>query len=261
MEKVEAINSSYNLNDIEKKQKTRSIIGSIAGVSVGLIASIALTKKSMPLKDVFVKKDFTGSMKNLYNYTKIDYEGFRGFVSIVSQAFGAAGGSLIGGLSVYKNLQNIDNETKDKIKADKKAKVKEALYMTNNVLIPTAFVKSGEWALETIKNNANSAKLQKVASSKILKGALTALALVGGMMTSLSVTNTINNKYIEKRDAHKKKMRPLDFIYHVDDIIPILISSKNPICAKLPIDRALPFIYGYMGSKVGQGSKEDHAHK
>lgn len=262
MEQIEALNLNnyYNSDTFKKKQKIRSITGSVIGVAAGLSVSIALSKKTMPVKDVFIKNDFSKSLKNLYNYTKIDYEGFKGFVSMVAQAGGAALGSLIGGLSVYNNKTSKaiepDISTKDKIKADKKAKIKEALFMTNNVLIPTALVKGGECGLETIGKNAKSANIQKLSGSKIVKGLTTVLALAGGMAASLSVTNTINNKFIEKENADNKKMRPLDFIYHIDDIIPVLISSKNPICAKLPIDRALPLIYGFMGSKVGQESKE-----
>ncbi len=254
MNKVENINQ--NNNDTVKKINKRSTIGSIIGVSAGLIASIALSKKAMPIKDVFVKGDFQKSAKNLYNYTRVDYEGFKGFLSMVFQASGAAFGSLIGALSVKNNDKSTDEND-----LNKKAKIKEAIFMTNNVLIPTALVKGGEFGLEKLAQSAKSTNIQNFASNKITKSLAVILGLVGGMITSMSVTNTINNKFIEKEKSTDKKMKPLDFIYHVDDIIPILVSSKNPICQKLPIDRLLPVIYGFMGSKVGKSNHgENHHH-
>ncbi len=269
---IEKIQNQNNQtpDQYQKKVNKRSVIGSIAGVSVGLIASIALSKKAMPLKDVFIKNDFKATAKNIFDYTKVDYEGFRGFLAMTMQAAGAAFGSLFAASTVKAD----NKEEGDK---DKKARLKEAIFMTNNVLIPTAFVKTIEHlheknidsieAAKKIKELRKSTgrgamgvepgKIRMFMTNKYLKTAGIALGLIAGMITSLSVTNTINNKYIEKEDGVDKKMRPLDFIYHVDDIIPILISSKNPICEKLPIDRVLPLIYGFMGSKVGKEGAEE----
>lgn len=270
VEKVQNQNIPKTPEQYQKQVNKRSIIGSVIGVSVGLVASIALSKKAMPIKDIFVKNDLKASAKNIYDFAKVDYEGFKGFLSMTAQAAGAAFGSLLGALSVKAP----DSE---QAKKDNKAKLKEAIFMTNNVIIPTACVKTIEYlydkninTIETGKKlkdfrkskgistkGLDASKLQIFMTNKYLKTLGIALGLIGGMMTSLSVTNTINNKYIEKEDSKDKKMRPLDFIYHVDDIIPIIISSKNPICDKLPIDRILPLIYGYMGSKVGVESAQD----
>ena len=63
----------------ERKTKKASMIGRAVGTGVGLALSIALARKKDPVKDIFVKNDVKKTIKNMLAFTKLDYEGFRGY--------------------------------------------------------------------------------------------------------------------------------------------------------------------------------------
>ena len=224
----------------EEKTKKASALGSLIGVTAGLAASITLARKNEPIKDVFVKNNFKETFNNFRKYTKLDYEGLRGYVYMLLQAVGASAGSLIAGSMCDKHSEN------------RVEKLKEAVFVINNVAIPTAFAKTIEHILCVAKNSNEKTILKTIANNKILKNISVILGLAVGMATSMSVSNTINTKMIEPNDKRKKTIKPTDFLIHVDDIIPILISSKDSMLAGLPLDRALPLIYYILGAKVGE---------
>ena len=233
----------------EEKIKKASSLGSLIGVGIGFAASVALARKNQPIKDIFIKNNARQSFKNLLNYTKLDYEGLRGYIYMLLQASGAAIGSLVGG-SLFDNH-----------KENREEKVKEAIFVINNVAIPTAFAKTVEHILLVSKNSSERTILKKIANNKILKNIAVLLGLAGGMAASISVTNTINSKIVDPEDPSKKTIKPKDFLVHVDDIIPILISSKDSMLAGLPLDRALPLIYYILGTEVGECAQGKPSHE
>lgn len=224
----------------ERKAKKASMIGSAVGTGVGLALSIALARKKDPVKDIFVKNDVKKTIKNMLAFTKLDYEGFRGYIYMILQATGASFGSLIAG------------SWRDKNKENRLEKTKEAVFVINNVAIPTAAAKIIEHLLskENITNKSNL--LKKIANNKLLKNIAVLLGLAAGLVGSLNVSNYINTKIIEPDDTRKKTIKPTDLLVHVDDIVPILASSKNSIFNGLALDRLMPVIYFLLGSEVGE---------
>ncbi len=223
----------------EEKIKKASSIGSLIGVSLGFIASVAISRKNQPLKDVFVKGKTKETLKNIAKYTKVDYEGLKGYLYMLLQAGGATIGSFLAGSLADKHSEN------------RIEKLKEAIFVVNNVAIPAAVAKTVEHLLNICKKTDEKSVFKTIANNKILKNAATLVGLAVGMMASISVTNTINTKIVDPKDPKKKTIKPKDFLVHLDDVIPILISSKDSMLAGLPLDRALPLIYYIIGSKVG----------
>lgn len=238
----------HALETIRKEAKTRkaSALGSLIGVTTGFVASVALARKGQPIKDVFVKGSCKETMKNIAKYTKIDYEGLKGYIYMLFQAAGASIGSLIAGSMADKHSEN------------RVEKLKEAVFVVNNVAIPTAFAKTVEHVLLVAKNSTDKTILKTIANNKLLKNISVLIGLASGMATSISVSNTINTKIIEPDDKKKRTIKASDFLVHIDDIIPIMISSKESMLAGLPLDRALPLIYYILGSKVGERNYYTH---
>lgn len=231
----------HAFHTVRKEEKTKDLsrLGSLIGVSLGFITSVALTRKNQPIKDIFVKGDFKKTAKNLWDYTKLDYGGLKGYKYMLLQAAGASMGSLVAASIYDKNSENRIEKTK------------EAIFVINNVAIPTALAKTVEHILNLNKDSKN-AVLRVLSGNKILKNIAVLMGLALGVAASISVTNTINTKIIEPDDKRKKTIKPTDFIAHIDDIIPVLISSKDSALAGLPLDRIMPAIYYILGSKVGK---------
>ncbi len=227
---------------IQKEQKTKkaSILGSAIGTGIGLGLSIALARKKEPIKDVFVKNNIKKTAKNLLKFTKLDYDGFMGYIYMVLQAAGASFGSLIAG------------SWQDKHKESRIEKIKEAVFVMNNVAIPTACAKTVEYLLSKNSITDKSELLKKISNNKLLKNAAVISGLMVGLLGSLNISNFINTKTIEPDDKRKKTINPTDFLVHVDDIVPILASSKDSIFRGLPLDRCMPLIYFLLGSEVGE---------
>ncbi len=233
------LKSSINRDVIEKRTEERALIGSIVGVGIGFLTTTTLVKKNKPIKSIFVKNDFKKTFDNLKKYTKIDYEGKSGFISMVLQALGGVIGSI-----AFANT--VDKDAENRIE-----KIKEGIFTISNVIIPTGFAKVVEHFTKEDSKYSQEGILKTISNNKILKNLSLVGALALGMKTSLSVVNTINTKIIEPDDKKEKKLNPKDLIAHIDDIIPILISSKNNPLAKLPLDRFLPLIYILLGKKAG----------
>ncbi len=224
---------------IEKKADKRALIGSAIGVGGGFLLSLSFFRKNQPIKDIYVKNDLQKTFTNLKKYTKLDYEGKKGYIYMLFQALGA----VIGGSAFACTV--------DKDKENRIEKIKEGIFTLSNVIIPTGFAKIVEHYTKEDSIHTRQGILKTISNNKILKNLSLLLALAVGMKTSLSVVNTINIKIIEPDDKKEKKLNPKDFITHIDDIIPILISSKNNPLSKLPLDRFLPLIYIALGKKTG----------
>ncbi len=224
----------------EQRTKKASLIGSAIGTAIGLGISIALARKNEPIKDVFVKNDIKKTANNILKYTKLDYEGFRGYIYMILQASGASFGSLLAG------------SWQDKHKESRIEKIKEAIFVMNNVAIPTACAKSVEYLLSKKSLINKSELLKKISNNKLMKNIAIISGLMVGLLGSLNISNFINTKIIEPDDKRKKTINPTDFLVHVDDIIPILASSKDSIFKGLPLDRCMPLIYFILGSEVGE---------
>ena len=232
--------TAYLTTKKEQRTKKASLIGSALGAGLGLGLSIALARKNEPVKDIFIKNDIKKTAKNLLKYTKLDYEGFKGYIYMILQAAGASFGSLIAG------------SWQDKNKESRIEKIKEAVFVMNNVAIPTACAKTVEYLLSKDSIINKSELLKKISNNKLLKNIAVVSGLMVGLLGSLNISNYINTKIIEPDDKRKKTINPTDFLVHVDDIVPILASSKDSILHGLPLDRFMPLIYFILGSEVGE---------
>lgn len=230
------------LDDKQKKlNKKAGYIGSSIGALGAFTLCVLSNQKNNSFKDCFIKNNTAKTFKNLWDYTKLDYEGLKGYFYMTSQMAGAALGSLGAGFMIDKDKEN------------RKEKIKEAIFAIDNVVIPTAFAKTCEFLIEkgADKNNL----INGLNNNKLLKSLTVITALACGLYTSLKTSNAINNNIVDKENKNDKKIKPKDLLVHVDDIIPVLAALKGSIFARLQLDRLMPFIYLFTGAEVGEKDK------
>lgn len=143
-------------------------------------------------------------------------------------SFGSITGGLSGGLIFNKN-------------EDKKCKIKESVFQFSNIVIPTSIV-AGLLKL-TEKNKNPKSILPKIAA------VITGIGI--GMPFAATISNTINNKIIDKNHPHKRRLRFKDCFVHVDDLISALVLAKIPFADKLHVEQLLPILYGFCGYEAG----------
>lgn len=124
----------------------------------------------------------------------------------------------------------------NKNKEQRKTKVKEAAFQMMNTTIPMLMVTG---ALETCKRvNCLNKKAPKIIAS------FCAMAL--GAMSATKITNMTKGNKTEKRKYTIK-----DSVANFDDIIATIAIGFRGILKYVPVDKILPFIYIYCGSRAG----------
>lgn len=121
---------------------------------------------------------------------------------------------------------------------EKTTKYKEAVYQNLNILLPAIMV-SG------IAKAAKKLKVNKTLSTLI--GTIGGVGL--GMPLAGVWADKINNKFVDKENPTKRKIRIQDAFVHVDDLAGALAISKIPY-----VDHAgklLPFIYANCAYETG----------
>ncbi len=223
----------------DKKTQKRALIGSAIGTLLGFSVALAINKKGTTTQDIFVKGNVIKTLRNIYDYTDIDYEGLKGYFAMVLQS----GGAVLGSILAAKTI--------DKDKRNEKEKIKQGLFTVNNVAIPAALAKLTEYGIEKLSDNKSLSVFKTINNNKFLKSITVLLGLAVGLGISLSVSNTINASLIDKNHQNKKTIKPKDLLVHIDDVIPVLASFKDGIFSKLPLGRILPFIYCFIGAESG----------
>lgn len=149
-------------------------------------------------------------------------------VNEVAEMLLMAGGANVGGV-----LAGSIGATKEQ----KQKKWKEAGFQVMNISIPMLMV-SG--ALEVCKNVKALNKIPiKIVSS------------IAAMTSGAAIATTITNATRSEGEPYRK-YTPKDAIANFDDIVAtIKIGFKN-ILNYVPVDKILPFIYIYSGSRAGQ---------
>ena len=219
-------------SQVKKKDDNRLINVGVAAASVGatLLGVLAVRKSQGlnlergALKGLSAKDKFTKIWKSF----DIDY----GVKDMLLVGSGSALGGLLGGFAFDK-------------KGDRKKKITEGVFKVSNITIPTLMTASMLKIFEKLKFKNKVTELVSVAFG------------VGfGMLTSSFVTNKINKK-IDK-NFEEKKLKPKDFLVHIDDIVGALFITKAPFVNTLHMDKLLTAIYAWGGYETGRAEDKKH---
>ena len=76
--------------------------------------------------------------------------------------------------------------------------------------------------------------------------------VTGGVFVANKVANGVNKAIFkeEKQEKfEKRKVKPTDFLVHMDDVIAVMVMAKVPFANH--IGKALPFIFTHVGYETG----------
>lgn len=215
----------------EKKQENSKkfnlavLATTIAGTLIPIL--IIRKKQGLNLKKVdLIGKDFKTKAKTVLKSFDIKYE----MPEMLMTAFGSVAGGLAGGILSDKN----------KNKESKRSKIKESVFQVLNVSIPIVI---GDQIVKFTEKRKWKSPWIQLATAIIAVGA--------GMPTAAKISNTINNKVIDREHPDNRKLRIKDAFVHVDDFVGVLVLSKIPLADKLHVERILPFLYGMCGYEAG----------
>ena len=158
--------------------------------------------------------------------------------------------SLVGGLSAGVALDD---------KKYRKAKFREGIHQAiANIMFPLLLIGIGNRVYDKLKPNIklpqlpNTNKLNKFinASIQVMPNLLvTATGLIGGVCLGTKVSNKINE--CAEHHCHERKVKPLDFIYHPDDVATALVlADKNGAVQKI-VGKIIPPIFTLCGYETG----------
>lgn len=77
------------------------------------------------------------------------------------------------------------------------------------------------------------------------------LGIGGGIYAAAKLSNFINDPYDKIPD---RKLTIKDSVANIDDAIGVLVLAKVPAVQKIPVDKALPAIYGWCGYRAGMSN-------
>ena len=149
-------------------------------------------------------------------------------VNDVAEMLLMAGGANVGGVLAG----SIGTDKKQQSK-----KWKEAGFQIMNISIPMLMVSS---ALEICKN------------VKMLNKVPTKIIASFAAMTSGAAIETMITNATRKESEPYRKYTPKDAIANFDDIVATIKIGFKDILKYIPVDKILPFIYIYSGSRAGQ---------
>ena len=149
-------------------------------------------------------------------------------ISDVAHTLLMAGSANVGG--VLAGSIGANQEQKEK-------KWKEAGFQVMNISIPMIMVASALKVCECIK------PLNKV----LPKALASVIAMSSGAMIATKITNATKDD-----DEPYRKYTPKDAIANFDDIIMTIKLGFKNILNYVPVDKILPFIYIYSGTRAGE---------
>lgn len=225
---VEQKSSDKEAISFAKKHKDEKFSFPVLATTIAgtIIPMLFIRKKQgLNLKNGTLKNlSFLQKAKAILKSFDIKYE----MPEMIMTASGSVLGGLAGGLLFDKN----------KDKHNKMAKIKEFVFQMFNVCIPILI---GDQAVKFAEKKNWKGNWVKVAAPIIAIGA--------GMPIAATISNTINNKIVDREHPETRKLRIKDAFVHVDDFAGVLILSHVPFADKL--QRILPFLYGMCGYEAG----------
>lgn len=209
--------------EAKKEFSPAAALGALAGALIPVFAISKATKGKLTF-DIFEND----SLK-------------KDLATVLTVSTSAILGGLLGGLTDAKTPE------------DKKAKVKESLFDITTVAIPTTIATS-------ILGIAKKMKVKNIAPKIIAP-----LAGIGLGMPLAQKASGVIDKFLNRDnpnfEAKERKLKPQDYIVHIDDLLALLIISKVPFANKIHADKLLPLIYAWCGFESGSktaDSKEGH---
>lgn len=215
----------YKSKEATLKVKIASLVGSAAGT----MGAVYLISKNQ------------SKVKNIKNVFDISYS--------ETEILGVALSGVLGGLISGTILDE---------KKYAKAKTKEAMHQAlANIITPLVFIGAAQKlydktniakAISNISKNTKSEFFKK--SLEILpRLTLTVAGLVSGVYTGTFLSNKINQKF--DKNHTERTIKPLDFMYHPDDIATALVlSDKNGVIQKT-VGKIIPPIFTICGYEAG----------
>ena len=198
-----------------------------AGALIGAIAPVLAISKATKGKFSFDIFENNSLKKDL--------------ATILTVSTSAILGGLLGGLVEAKTPE------------DKKAKVKETLFDITTVAIP-ALIATGVLGVA-----------KKMNIKSIVPKIIAPIAGIGLGMPLAQKASGVIDKFLHKDDPNAKvkerKLKPQDYIVHIDDLLALMIISKVPFAGKIHADKILPLIYAWCGFESGSkvASKKENS--
>ena len=96
---------------------------------------------------------------------------------------------------------------------------------------------------------------KKMNVKNIIPKIIAPIAGIGLGMPLAQKASGVVDKFLHKDDPNAKvkerKLKPQDYIVHVDDLLALMIISKVPFASKIHADKILPLIYAWCGFESG----------
>ena len=218
---------------VHEKPPIKVKIGSLIGAATGALGAVFLMSRMQ-----------SRALKRPVSMLNVKYNEFG--------IQGVATASLAGGLTAGLLLDD---------KKHRNAKVREGIHQAiANILFPLILIGAGNklydklrpsFVSKQIPKAAGVAKLLNDAKQIIPRFAITAAGLVGGVHLGTKVSNKINDSCCSHH-CHERKVKPLDFIYHPDDVATALVlSDKGGGAIQKVVGKIIPPIFTLCGYETG----------
>ena len=252
----EDIKKNKKLN--EDKTKKAVVTASFFGAVVPVVISNILKGKGGALLDTLKN---SSSVKNKLK-AGIDMFEIKDFGQILASTSGGIAGGITAGVITDKNPNN------------REPKYREGIFEFLNNMIPTSFVALGEHFIENYEEKLKSAAKTIPEADKnkikIMRAALIAVSVAGGMFIANKTSNKINEDIFDKNKEEndnetkikrERKFKIQDCFVHLDDLIGLFVLSKSPalnkIATSIQMDKILPFLYAKSGYEAGISRDEE----
>ena len=157
---------------------------------------------------------------------------------------------MIGGLATGVALDE---------KQYRKAKFREGVHQAiANIMFPLLLIGTGNRLYDKIRPKIKLPQLPATTkfnkflntSIQILPNlAITAIGLVGGVHLGTMLSNKINE--CTEHHCHKREVKPLDFIYHPDDVATALVLADKHGAIQKVVGKIIPPIFTLCGYETG----------
>lgn len=231
---IEPEPSEQKVNSVGKNQMSKEkfsfpvLATTIAGTLIPML--FIRHKQGLNLKEGALKNlIFSQKAKAVLKSFDIEYK----LKEMLMVSSGSVLGGLAGGLLFDKSKE----------KDSKIAKVKESVFQIFNVSVPIVI---GDQIVKFTEKKQWKNPLVQLATAVVAVGA--------GMPIAAKISNTINNKVVDKEHPDNRKLRIKDAFVHIDDFAGVIALSKIPLAQQLHVERILPFLYASCGYE--SGSKE-----
>lgn len=208
-----------NTSKKNEKFSSAAAVGALAGAIVPVLAISKATKGKFTF-DIFEND----SLK-------------KDLATILTVSTSAILGGLLGGL------------TQAKTKEDKDAKIKESLFDITTVLIPTTIATG-------VLGAAKKMNIKNIAPKIIAP-----IAGIGIGMPLAQKASGLVDKFLNRNNPNaqvkERKLKPQDYIVHIDDLLALMIISKVPFASKIHADKILPLIYAWCGFESGSKTADN----